>query len=103
MIAVIETGGKQYLIKENTPLTIEKIPGDAGNEVEFDKVLLLAKEDGSDFKLGTPYLEGVTIKAEITGQGRARKIRVIKYKAKTRYRKVHGHRQHQTEVKIKTI
>lgn len=103
MIAVIETGGKQYLIKEGDTLSVEKLPVEAGQEVEFDKVLLTAKADGSDLNVGTPYLEGVTIKADLTDQYRAKKIRVIKYKAKVRYKKVYGHRQHQSKVKIKTL
>jgi len=103
MIAVIETGGKQYLVREGAALTIEKIAGDAGTEAIFDKVLLLAKEDGSEVQVGKPYLEGITVAAEITGQGRAKKIRVVKFKRKVRYHKVHGHRQHETKVKIKTV
>ncbi len=103
MIAVIETGGKQYLIKEGDTLAIEKLPVEAGQEVEFDKVLLTAQADGTDLKVGAPYLDGVTIKADLTDQYRARKIRVIKYKAKVRYKKVYGHRQHQSKVKIKSL
>jgi len=103
MIAVIETGGKQYLVKEDTPLKIEKILGEAGNEVEFDKVLLLAKEDGSEVQVGTPYLEGVTVKAELTEQFRAKKIVVVKYKPKIRYKRTKGHRQQQTKVKISKV
>jgi large subunit ribosomal protein L21 len=103
MLAVIETGGKQYLVKDGTPLTIEKIEGEQGSEVTFDKVLLLAKEDGSDVKVGTPYLEGVAIKADLTAQGRARKVMVIKYKPKIRYKRTRGHRQQETKVRIKTV
>ena len=91
------------MVKSGTPLTIEKISGEAGSEVEFDKVLLLAKEDGSEVKVGTPYLEGVTVKAELTAQGRAKKIMVVKYKPKIRYKRTRGHRQHQTKVKIKAV
>jgi len=103
MLAVIETGGKQYLVREGATLTIEKIAGEAGGEVVFDKVLLLAKEDGSDLQIGKPYLDGVTIAAEVTRQGRSKKIRVVKFKRKVRYKKVRGHRQHETGVKIKKI
>lgn len=103
MLAVIETGGKQYLVREGAALTIEKIAGEAGGEAVFDKVLLLANEDGTEVQVGKPYLEGVTVTAEITGQGRAKKIRVVKFKRKVRYHKVHGHRQHETKVKIKVL
>ena len=101
MIAVIETGGKQYLIKTGQVLKIEKIKGEDGEKVAFDKVLLTAKDDGSDVKIGTPYLDGVTIDATVEKQGRARKIRVEKFKRKTRYHKVQGHRQPFTAVKVK--
>ncbi len=103
MLAVIETGGKQYLVREGAALTIEKIAGEAGTEAVFDKVLLLANEDGSDVKVGRPYLEGVTVTAEVTGQGRSKKIRVVKFKRKVRYHKAQGHRQHETKVKIKAL
>jgi large subunit ribosomal protein L21 len=100
MYAVILTGGKQYLVKSGDVLKIEKIEVEAGSEVTFDKVLLTANEDGSDVKIGTPYLEGVTIKGTVEAQGREKKIRVVKYKSKTRYKRVIGHRQHKTTVAI---
>lgn len=102
MIAVIATGGKQYLIKTGETLNIEKIKGEAGEEVVFDKVLLLAKDDGSDAQIGTPYLEGVSVSATLEEQGRSRKLRVVKFKRKVRYKRVHGHRQYFTKVKVKT-
>lgn len=103
MFAVIQTGGKQYLIHEGQTLKIEKIDGEVGSEVTFDKVLLTAKEDGTDVQIGTPFLEGVTITAKVEEQGRAKKLRVIKYKRKVRYKRTIGHRQHFTKVKIATI
>lgn len=101
MIAVIETGGKQYLIQTGQVLKIEKVSGDDGDKVTFDKVLLTAKDDGSDVKIGTPYLDGVAIETVIEKQGRSRKIRVEKFKRKTRYHKVRGHRQHFTKIAVK--
>ena len=101
MFAVIKTGGKQYLIKTGEVLKIEKLPEAEGDKIVFDKVLLTAKDDGSDVKLGTPYLEGATIEATIEKQGRAKKVRVEKYKRKVRYHKVYGHRQKFTQVKVK--
>ena len=100
MIAVIETGGKQYLVKSGDTITIEKIPAEAGEKINFDKVLLTANDDGSDTKVGTPYLSGVTVAAVCKKQGRDKKILVVKYKRKVRYRRAHGHRQHQTTVTI---
>ncbi len=103
MFAVIETGGKQYLIKSGDKLAIEKIVGDAGQEVTFDKVLLVGNEDGTGVKIGTPYIKNGTVTATIDMQGRNKKIRVVKYKRKVRYKKVHGHRQHVTKVTVKSI
>lgn len=102
MIAVIATGGKQYLVKEGENLKIEKIKGEKGDAVVFDKVLLIADEDGSKCEVGTPHLS-VTVTAELLEQGRADKISVVKYKAKVRYKKRVGHRQPFTKVQIKKI
>ena len=100
MIAVIETGSKQYLVKTGQSLKIEKLPGEDGEKIAFDKVLLTAKDDGTDVKIGQPYLEGVVIEAIVEKQGRSRKVRVEKFKRKTRYHKVYGHRQHFTKIKV---
>jgi len=100
MFAVIETGGKQYLVQKDQVLKIEKLEVEQGKEVTFDKVLLLAEDDGSDVKIGTPYLEGESVVASCEGQGRSRKLRVVKYKRKTRYKRVHGHRQYETTVQF---
>lgn len=101
MIAVIETGGKQYLVKTGSTLKIEKLPANVGEEVTFDKVLLTANDDGSNAKIGTPFIEGAAITATVEGQLRNKKVRVVKYKRKVRYKKVYGHRQHVTKAKIK--
>jgi len=101
MYAVIETGGKQYLIKSGDTLKVEKLDAEAGKEFVFDKVLLLAEDDGTDVKIGMPYLDGVSISAEVMEQGRNKKIRVVKFKRKVRYRRVAGHRQHFTKVKVR--
>ena len=101
MIAVIDNGGKQYLIKTGDTVKIEKIKAEPGKDVVFDKVLLLAKDDGSEVKLGNPYLEGVSIAASVEEQGRDKKVRVVKFKRKVRYKRVKGHRQHYTKVKVK--
>jgi len=101
MYAVIETGGKQYLIKSGDTLKVEKLDAEAGKEFVFDKVLLLAEDDGTDVKIGMPYLDGVSISVEVMEQGRYKKIRVVKFKRKVRYRRVAGHRQHFTKVKVR--
>lgn len=103
MIAVIETGGKQYLVKPGDTLKIEKIAGEAGKEAVFNKVLLLANETGNELKVGSPYIAGAKVTATIVVQARSNKIRVVKYKRKVRYTKVHGHRQDYTKVKISEV
>jgi large subunit ribosomal protein L21 len=100
MFAVIETGGKQYLVKSGDVLKVEKIDIQAGAEVIFDKVLLVADEKGENVKMGSPYLDGVTVTALAEAQGRHAKIRVVKYKRKVRYKRTIGHRQAFTKVKI---
>jgi len=103
MFAVIETGGKQYLVEAGKTLRIEKLDAEAGAEVVFDRVLLLSDEDGKNVQIGTPYLEGVQVIATVEEQGRSKKVRVVKYKRKVRYKRVIGHRQHFTKVKIAKV
>ncbi|MBP9760895.1 MAG: 50S ribosomal protein L21 [Candidatus Magasanikbacteria bacterium] len=103
MFAVIETGGKQYLVQTGEELKIEKLDAEVGKEVVFDKVLLLAKDDGTSVQIGTPYLAGVSIAATVESQERSRKIRVVKFKRKVRYKRVAGHRQPVTGVKVKSV
>jgi len=103
MIAVIKTGGKQYTVKPNDTVQIEKIAGKVGDTVTFDVVLLTADETGSKLNLGKPVLTDSTVTAKITKQFRTKKIRVVKYKAKSHYRRAIGHRQQKTEVEILTV
>ncbi len=102
MIAVIKTGGKQYKVKEGEILKIEKIAGNAGDKIEFE-VLLTSDEEGKDVKVGKPTVAGAKVTGEILEQGRARKVDVIKYKPKVRYRRKAGHRQMYTKVKVASI
>ena len=103
MFAVIETGGKQYLVQSGQKLKVEKLEGEAGSEVVFDKILLIANDEGTDVKIGNPYIDGASIKATIEEQGRDKKLRVVKFKRKVRYKKVQGHRQHFTTVTVGNI
>lgn len=98
---VIETGGKQYKVSSGQKLKIEKIKGDhkEGDVIAFDKVLL--SEDGKATKVGMPYLVGEKVEGTITKIGKAKKVLVTKYKAKSRYNKTNGHRQPYFEVEIK--
>lgn len=101
-MAVIETGGKQYTLTEGAVLTVEKLPGaKVGDTVTFDKVLLL--DDGKTTKFGTPFLKGVSVTATLESEGKGKKIRVAKFKAKSRYSRVLGHRQAYSKVKIGTL
>ena len=100
MFAIIETGGKQYVVREGEKLKVEKLPQNVGESVVFDKVLLIV--DGDNIELGKPYLKK-TIEADITTQGRNKKIKMLRYHSKTRRRRRKGHRQHFTEVKVKSI
>ena len=99
MIAVIKTGGKQYLVKEGDVLTIEKLDVKEGETVSFD---VLMKAEGDKVDVGTPTLSA-KVSAEVMAHGRAAKIEVVKYKAKSRYTRRTGHRQHFTKVKIGKI
>ncbi len=103
MLAVIKTGGKQYKVSEKDKLRVEKINGEKGEKVEFDQVLLVSDDKGSNVEVGRPYLEGKKVEATILQQGRAKKINVVKYKAKTRYRRNIGHRQAFTQIEINSI
>ncbi len=107
--AVIQTGGKQYKVSKGSLVSIEKINKEDGKENEykkgdnlyFDKVLLV--DDGKNTTIGTPYIEGAKVDAEIVEIGRARKILVVKYKQKSRYLRRNGHRQPFFKVKIISI
>jgi len=100
-IAVIKTGGKQYIVSPKQKIKIEKIAGKEGDKVEFKEVLLFSSD--KIIEIGKPIIKGAKVIAEILRQGRYDKIIVFKYKAKKRYQKKAGHRQHFTEVEIKDI
>lgn len=101
MYAIIETGGRQYKVQDGDVLRIEKLSVQPGEKIQFDKVLVL--NDGTDFKYGSPYIEGATVSAEVVENGKAKKVIIYKYKAKKDYRKKQGHRQPYTEVKIESV
>lgn len=97
MKAIIETGGKQYSVEEGTEIFVEKLEGNAGDKVTFDKVLML------DGKAGRPYVAGAKVTGEIVKQGKQRKIKVFKYMPKNNYHKTQGHRQPYTKIVIKSV
>jgi len=101
MYAVIQTGGKQYRVAPGEELRVEKLDGAVGDEIYFDSVLLVSKDD--KVTVGRPVLENIRVQAKITRQGRGPKIVVFKYKRRKGYRKKQGHRQDYTGVRITQI
>ena len=99
--AIIVTGGKQYVVNEGDTLFIEKLPVEAGDAVTFDQVLAIV--DGENTKFGTPVVEGAKVEATVVKNGKGKKVRVYKYKAKKGYHKRQGHRQPYTKVEIGKI
>ncbi len=98
MNAVIKVGGKQYYVTEGSEIFVEKIDCNENDVVTFDQVLML------NSKVGNPYLTGVTVEGEVLKNGKAKKIRVFKYKSKDRSnRRTQGHRQPYTKIKITKI
>ncbi|MDR7415307.1 MAG: 50S ribosomal protein L21 [Armatimonadota bacterium] len=100
MYAVIESGGKQVRVREGEVVRLEKLPGQAGDEVVLDRVLMLS--DGETV-VGSPFVEGARVVGRIVEQGRFPKILVFKFKPKVRYRRRLGHRQPYTAVRIERI
>ena len=99
MYAVIETGGKQYQVKEGDIVFIEKL--EAEGEITFDKVIMVGKDDG--VKVGAPYVSGATVTAKALKNGKGKKITVATYKAKKNEKRKMGHRQPYTKVEISAI
>ena len=101
MYAVIESGGKQHRVAEGEILQLDKLDAVAGDKVKFDKILLVG--EGESVKIGTPYVDGTQVEAEVTRQGRADKVKIIKFRRRKHSQKKQGHRQLFTEVKITGI
>ena len=101
LLAIIETGGKQYKISENAILKVEKINGNEGEEIIFDKVLLIVKDN--EHIVGKPYVEGAKVRATLLKNYRDRKVKVVKYRPRKNYRRNKSHRQWYSLVKIEEI
>jgi len=99
--ALVRTGGKQYRVEEGTSLRVDQRLGEPGGTVELGEVLLMG--DGDNVTVGAPLVEGARVLATVAEQGRARKVLVFRYKAKTRSRKKTGHRQHYTRLVVEDI
>ncbi|MGC7149379.1 50S ribosomal protein L21 [Listeria ivanovii] len=100
MYAIIETGGKQIKVEAGQEIYVEKLAGEVGDVVTFDKVLFVG---GVSAKVGVPFVEGATVTAKVEKQGRAKKLTVYKYKPKKNYHKKQGHRQPYTKLTIDAI
>jgi large subunit ribosomal protein L21 len=101
MEAVIATGGKQYRVAEGQVISVEKLPGDKGAQVAFTSVLLVNRD--GEIIAAPDRLRSARVSAEVVGQGRGRKIAVVKFKRRKNYRRNHGHRQAATTVRITKI
>ena len=101
MLAVIKTGGKQYIVSPGDKIRIEKIGGKEGKEITFKEVLLLEK--GKKLEIGCPLVKGAKVIGKVLKQAKAKKIIVFKYRPKKRYKLKKGHRQPFTEVEITKI
>jgi len=99
--AIVETGGKQYRVQVGDTVRVEKLAAAEGDSVVFDKVLAISKD--GQITVGSPYVEGAKVTAKVASHGKARKIIVFKYKAKSNYRRKSGHRQPFTAVTIESI
>ena len=102
MHAVINTGGKQYRVKEGDVLKIEQLASvDIGHIIDFKEILMITKGDATT--IGTPFIAKASVKAEVMSQGRHKKIRIIKFRRRKHHMKRMGHRQNYTEIKITAI
>ena len=101
MFAVIECGGKQHTVSEGESLKVELLPVEEGSTIEFDKVLMIS--DGSESKIGNPYVDNAKVTAKLVSNGKHDKIRVFKMKRRQNYRRTYGHRQNFSEIHIESI
>ena len=101
MYAVIRTGGKKYKVAAGGKLKVESLPAEVGSEIEIKDVLMVA--DGDNIKVGTPVLDGASVKATVLSHGRGEKVMIFKMRRRKHYRKTQGHRQNFTEIRIDGI
>jgi large subunit ribosomal protein L21 len=101
MYAVVTSGGKQYRVEAGSELVVERLSGEAGSTITFDRVLLVG--DGEDVTVGTPTVQGASVSGTVLGEVLGPKLIVFKFKQKATYRRKNGHRQHLTRVRIDEI
>jgi large subunit ribosomal protein L21 len=100
MYAIIETGGKQFRVVEGSRIRVEKLHAEVGSELVLDKVLLVG---GAGLNLGAPYVQGAAVRAEVLEHGRSAKVLIFKKRRRNDSRKLKGHRQEYTALKITSI
>ncbi|MDR2695459.1 MAG: 50S ribosomal protein L21 [Deltaproteobacteria bacterium] len=100
MYAIIESGGKQFRVVEGSRIRVEKLQAKVGSELVLDKVLLVG---GHGLNLGVPYVQGAAVRAEVLGHGRGEKVLIFKKRRRNDSRKLKGHRQEYTALKITAI
>lgn len=104
MYAVVKTGGKQYRVAAGDVIKVERLNGEVGQTIDLNQVLMVGGDGVDDgARVGTPVLEGASVKAEVLEQGRAPKVLVFKKKRRKNYRRMRGHRQHQTVLRVRDI
>ncbi|WP_395374948.1 50S ribosomal protein L21 [Marinicella sp. W31] len=101
MHAVVATGGKQYRVKEGDVIKVETLAGEAGDTIVLEQVLMLS--DGEKVEIGTPLLDGKSVEAEVLGQGRHKKVKIIKFRRRKHHMKQMGHRQNYTALRITKV
>ncbi len=101
MYAVIQSGGKQFRVSEGNQLRVEKLMATVGETVTLDRVLLVA--NGDQVTAGTPFVPGCQVQAEVLAHGRAKKVKILKFRRRKHHMKRQGHRQYFTELRITGI
>ena len=101
MYAVVETGGKQYKVSVGQVVDVEKLAAQEGEKVELSRVLMVGQ--GDQVRVGKPCVEGAKVLATVMGHDRARKVLAFRYMPKERLRRIRGHRQAYTRIKIEEI
>lgn len=101
MFAVVVTGGKQYRVSKDDTIVVEKLDAQKGDKVTLDKVLMIG--DDKSTKIGTPVVDGAVVKAEVIDQSRAEKVLIFKKKRRKNHRRLNGHRQHLTTLKVTEV
>ena len=99
--AIVKAGGKQYRVSTGDTVRVESLPADQGDTITLDDVLMLSLD--GNVEVGNPTINGATVEAEVVGKGRDKKVVILKFKAKTRYRRKNGHRQHYTDLRVTNI